>query len=53
MADVEAAIERAVGMLYEQGSAVGLSLEEHDLCVRKCQEFLAQQGQMHKENNTV
>ncbi|KAK4149899.1 hypothetical protein C8A00DRAFT_46586 [Chaetomidium leptoderma] len=53
MADVEAAIERVVGMLCEEGSAVRLSLEEHDLCVRNCQEFLAQQGQVHKENNTV
>jgi serine/threonine protein kinase len=53
MEDVEAAIERVVGMLCEEGSVVRLSPEEHDVCVRKCQEFLAQQGQEHKENNPV
>ncbi|KAL2015437.1 hypothetical protein VTK56DRAFT_5503 [Thermocarpiscus australiensis] len=51
MEDVEAAIDRAVGMLREEGSAVCLSLKEHNACVRKCQEFLAQQGQEYKETN--
>ncbi|KAK4041547.1 hypothetical protein C8A01DRAFT_34386 [Parachaetomium inaequale] len=46
MEDVEAAVERVFGTLCEQGNpAACLSLEEHDVCVRKCQEFLAQQGE--------
>ncbi|KAL2131888.1 hypothetical protein VTI74DRAFT_4473 [Chaetomium olivicolor] len=49
MEDVEAAIKQAVGMLCEESSPVCLSPEEHDICVRKCQEFLAQQGQETKE----
>ncbi|KAK3290798.1 kinase-like domain-containing protein [Chaetomium fimeti] len=53
MEDVEVAIELAVGMMCEEGSAVCLSLEEQDLCVRKCQEFLVQQVQSHKNNETV
>jgi serine/threonine protein kinase len=53
MGDVEAAIERVVGQLCEEGSAICLSQEEHDICVQKCREFLAQQGQEHRENNAV
>ena len=51
--DVEAAIKEVVGMSCEEGSAVCLSQEEHDACVRKCQEFLDKQGQELKESNVV
>lgn len=53
MEDVEAAIERVVGMLCEEGNAIRLSQEEHEVCVRTCREFLAQQEQEQKENDAV
>ena len=44
MEDVEAAIEQAVSsIICEESSVVSLPLEEHDLLVRKCREFLVQQ----------
>ncbi|GAB1312368.1 EKC/KEOPS complex subunit BUD32 [Madurella fahalii] len=48
MKDVETAIEQVVSMLCGEGSVVRLSLEEHNVYVRKCREFLAQQVQEHK-----
>jgi hypothetical protein len=45
MQDIEAAIGKAVGMLCEEGSAACLSPEEHDICVEKCREFIARQGE--------
>ncbi|KAK3324337.1 kinase-like domain-containing protein [Cercophora scortea] len=48
MADVEAAVEHALKVsgviLCGKQSAAPLSVEEHDGYVRKCREFLAQQG---------
>ncbi|KAK3688046.1 hypothetical protein B0T22DRAFT_535295 [Podospora appendiculata] len=52
VAEVEAAIERAVGgvMLCEHESgAAPRSVRDHDRCVQKCREFLAQQGEGGQE----
>lgn len=50
MGDAEVDINQAIGTLCEDGSATCLSPEEHDACVRKCQEFLAQHEQGHRED---